>query len=101
MRVEGRDLVDFGEGELHLLREGSKMRRREMTVAVLNEMQMLDQQIALARADAKQLLHVRQRARVDLPAFRCLRRSASPARGLVIHGDRTSLRTAPRFFRPG
>ena len=88
MRVESRDLVDLAQRELHLLSECSKMSSREMTIIVLNEMQVLDQQIALARARAEQRAHFLKRARINLPALRCLRWSASPARGLLIHDDR-------------
>jgi hypothetical protein len=54
----------------------------------LNEMQVLDQQLALAGARAEQRAHFLQRARVDLPALRCFRWPAAPARGPVIHNDR-------------
>ena len=37
---------------------------------VLQQMQMLDQQIALARAVAEQRLHLGERVRLDLPALR-------------------------------
>ena len=49
MRVEGRDLVDLGQRHLHLGGERGEMRGGEMAVVVLDEMQMLDQQIAPAR----------------------------------------------------
>src|SRR5204863_6541384 len=49
MGVEGRDLVDFRKRELHLLGERGEMRGREMAVLVLDEMQVLDKKIALAR----------------------------------------------------
>src|SRR5262249_14904524 len=98
MRVESRNLVDLGERKLHLLCERSKMSSGEMTVTILNKVQMFDQKIALAGTLTEQFLHLCQWARIDLPAFRGLRRSASPARGLVIHGDRASLRTVLRSF---
>jgi hypothetical protein len=50
MGVEGRDLVDLGERELHLLRQRGEMRGGEITVAVLDQMQMLDQEVAPALA---------------------------------------------------
>jgi hypothetical protein len=52
MGVEGRDLVDLGERELHLLRQRGEVRGGEITVAVLDEVQMLDQEIAPALAVA-------------------------------------------------
>ncbi len=54
MGVEGRDLIDLGERELHFLRQGGEMGGREMTVMVLNQMQMLDQEIAPARPIGQQ-----------------------------------------------
>ena len=70
MRVEGRDLVDLGERHLHLGGERREMRGGEMAVAVLDQMQMLDQQIAPARPVAQQRAHFFERLRVDLAALR-------------------------------
>ena len=42
----------------------------EMAVVILNEMQMLDQQIAPARLVGQQRLHLGERHRIDLAAFR-------------------------------
>ena len=84
MGVEGRDLVDFGERELHLLRQGGEMRGGQMAVMVLDEMQMLDQQIAPPRPVGQQRQHLFERLRIDLPALRRARRPApagSPALG--------------------
>ena len=85
MGVEGRDLIDFGERELHLLRQGGEMRGRQMTVMVLDEMQMLDQQIAPPRPIGEQRLHFFERLRIDLPALRCTRRPA-PAGSPALDG---------------
>ena len=49
VRVEGRDLVHFGQRHLHFGRESGQMRGGEVAVFVLNEMQVLDQEIAPAR----------------------------------------------------
>ena len=49
MGVEAGDLVDFGLRETHFLRERPQMRRREVPVAVLDEVEVLDQQVAIAR----------------------------------------------------
>ncbi len=76
MGVEGRDLVDFGERKLHLLRQRGKMRGRKMAVVVLDQMQMLDQQIAAALALAKQRADLFERLRIDLAALRRARRPA-------------------------
>src|SRR5262249_29539605 len=81
MRVKGRDLIDLGERELHLVRERSKMRGREMAVAILDEMEVLDQEIASALAVSEQRSDLVERARIDLAAFRRLGRSP-PARAV-------------------
>jgi hypothetical protein len=73
MRVEGRDLVHFGLRELHLGGERGEMRGGEMAVVVLDQMQMLDQQIAPARPVAEQRAHLVERRRIDLAALRRLR----------------------------
>src|SRR5262249_54833242 len=66
MGVEGRDLVDLRERELHLGRERGEMRGRKVAVTVLDQMQMLDQEIALARALAEQRAHLLDRLRLEL-----------------------------------
>jgi hypothetical protein len=43
MRIERGDLVDRGLRQSHFIAEGAQMRRREIVVAILNEMQKLDQ----------------------------------------------------------
>ena len=63
MRVEGRDLVDLRKRELHLACQRSEMRGREMAVLVLDQMEVLDQQVAAARALAKERADFLQRAR--------------------------------------
>ena len=85
MRVEGRDLVDLGLRELHLGGERREMRGGEMAVAVLDQMQVLDQQIAPARLVAEQRAHLVERRRIDLAALRRLRRGGLlPARAAVV-----------------
>ena len=83
MGVEGRDLVDFGERELHLLRQRREMRGGEMAVAVLDQVQVLDQQVAPARPVAEQRAHLVERLRLDLAALRRARRLAAAAGWLV------------------
>ena len=46
MRIERRDLVDLGLGKAHLLGERREMGRREVAEAVLDQVQVLDQEIA-------------------------------------------------------
>ena len=62
--VEGRHLVDLGLRELHLLRERRHVRGRKMLVAVVDLVQVLDQEVALARLGAEQRPHLGQRFRI-------------------------------------
>ena len=80
MRVEGRDLVDLGQRQLHLGGERREMRGREMAVAVLDEMQMLDQQIAPARPVAEQRAHLVERRGSIWRPFGVLRRRGACGR---------------------
>ena len=50
MGVEGGDLVDLGHGQRHLLGERVQVRGGEPAIAVLDQVQVLDQQVAVARA---------------------------------------------------
>src|SRR5262249_52569229 len=88
MGVEGRDLVDLGERELHLLRQRGEMRGGEITVAVLDQVQMLDQEIAPALALAQQRAHLRQRPRLDLAALGRFARAVAPSQSAAIVGAR-------------
>ena len=54
MRVEGRGLEHLGEGELHLVGKGCKVGRGNLVPGVLDEMQILDQQVAPPRPVAQQ-----------------------------------------------
>ncbi len=76
MRIEGRDLIDLGQRQFHLGGERGEMRGGKTAIGVLNEMQMLDQQIAPARLVAEQRAHFLERLRIDLPAFRSAPRPA-------------------------
>src|SRR5206468_1125155 len=76
MRIEGCDLITLGQSEPHLLRQSGKMRGGEMTVTILNEMQMLDHKIAAALAVAEESAYLFARLRIDLTAFWRARRPA-------------------------
>src|SRR5262245_42390083 len=78
MRVERRDLIDLGKGQLHLGGERSEMSSREVSVLILNEMKMLDQQIAPAWPIGQERANFHHRLRINLAALRCTRR-ATPA----------------------
>ena len=56
--------------ELHLGGERGQMRGGEMAVLVLDQMQMLDQQIALARRSPSSARDFVERPRIDLAALR-------------------------------
>src|SRR5579864_1378533 len=55
------------------------MARMQAPVLILQQVQVLDQQVAAALAIAEQRPHLVQRLRLDLPAFRMVE-AASPAR---------------------
>ena len=76
MRIEGGDLVDLGLRQPHLGGERGEMGGGEMAVAVLDEMQILDQQVAPARPVGQQRPHFIERQRVDLAALGRARRPA-------------------------
>ena len=70
MGVERGDLVHLGQRQPYLLGQRHQMPRVQAAVMVLQQMQMLDQQVAPALAIAEQRLHLIERRRIDLPAFR-------------------------------
>src|SRR5204862_3860393 len=55
--------------EIHLGSERGQVRAGDVAVLVLDQMQMLDQQVALTRAVAEQRCDLSGRAGVDLPAL--------------------------------
>ena len=70
--VEARDLEHLGLREAHFLGQRREVCRRQLAEAVLNLVQVLDQQVPLARLLAEQLLHIVQRTGFDAPALRRL-----------------------------
>ena len=89
MRVEGRDLVDLGLRELHLGGERREMRGGDVAVLVLDQMQMLDQQVAPARAVGQQRRDLVERLRIDLAALGRAARLAA-ARLRAVAADRAA-----------
>jgi len=70
MMVEGRHFVHFGHRHLHFGGERNQMRRRKTAKPILNEVQVLDQEIAAARGVAEQRRHLLPRFGVNRPTFR-------------------------------
>ncbi len=67
--VEGRDLVHLRHRQAKFLRQRDQMRHGQLTVAVLDAMKVLDQQVAAARHVAKRRVDFRQCGDVHLPAL--------------------------------
>ena len=78
MGVERGDLVDLDQRQPHLLGQRRQMARMQAAEMVLQQMQMLDQQVAAALAVAEQRLHLGQSGRIDLPAFRMVETAPPP-----------------------
>ncbi|MDQ3197102.1 MAG: hypothetical protein ACR2FI_06045 [Burkholderiales bacterium] len=64
MMVEARDLERFRHRQFHFSGERDQMRRRNAAIAILNFMQMLDQEIAPAWFGTEQFAHFGQRSRL-------------------------------------
>jgi hypothetical protein len=69
MRVEGRGLEHLRKGKLHLVGEGCQMRRGNLVIFVLDEMQVLDQEIAAPRPVAEQEFNLVRGRWIDLAAL--------------------------------
>ncbi len=69
MGVEGRGLEHFRERKLHLVGEGREMGGGNLVIFVLDQMQMLDQEIAPPRPVAEQELDLVRRGRIDLASL--------------------------------
>ena len=77
MRVEGCGLEHFGKRQLHLVGKGREVSGGNLMICVLDQVQMLDQEIAAARPVAEQKLDLLCSRRIDLAALG--RRFGSPA----------------------
>ncbi len=69
--VESRHLVDFGLCQSEQLRERSQVGRAQLAVAVIDSMQVFDEQVVPKRR-AEHGLHLGERLRIDSAAFRPL-----------------------------
>src|SRR6266851_4940189 len=82
MGVERGDLVDLDESQFHLVSQRRQVAGMQAAVPVLNEVQMLNQEIALTRAGAEQLRHLGESGRIDLPPLREIPALAPPGAGM-------------------
>ena len=74
--IEGRHFVDLGHRHLHLGRERDEMRRRQAAVAILNQVQVLDQQIRRRGASPSSARTSSSAPGIDAAPFRRARLSA-------------------------
>jgi hypothetical protein len=70
MCIEGRNLVSRGLRESHLLAERAQMAGGNIVVAVLNEMQILDEQVVTPRLIPQKLAYLLERLSIELPPLR-------------------------------
>ncbi len=66
MRVEGRGLEHFRKRQLHLVGERGEMGGGNLVISVLDQMQMLDQEVAPPRPVAEQKFDLMRGGRIDL-----------------------------------
>jgi hypothetical protein len=86
--IERGHLVDFGHGHLHLGRERDQVRGRQAAEAILNAVQMLDQEIASPGRAGEHGDDLCSRVWIDRAAFR-RPAHARPLRGVRLPGPRT------------
>src|SRR5512135_469354 len=105
MRIEGRDLINLGERQPHFLGQRGKTRGREVTVAILDQMQVLNEKIAAALAVAKERAHFAERFGIDLTALGGAAGAVSGAsdrRGrLISDAHKVLIETQNRYFAVG
>ena len=69
MGIEGGRLEHLREGQLHFIGKCCEVISGNLAVFVLDQVQMLNQQVAPPRTVAEQLLDFVQSLRIDLPAL--------------------------------
>src|SRR5258708_7647983 len=102
--VERRHLVHLREREAHFPGKRREMRGREMAVAVLDAVQVLDQEVGTARGLTEQRLDFLLGLGIDLPALQRASRPPLPrevtARGFTAPAAlRCAIVHSPRFYR--
>ena len=108
MSVEGRRLENLGKGQLHELGERREMCCRNLAVAILDEMQVLDEEIAATRPIPDEGLHLAQGFGIDLPSFGSGLGALSPGARVfevahldgvvVVHCRSAAARRSPSHF---
>ena len=89
-RVEGRHLVDFGHGDAHLVGERLQEPGRQALLVILNEVEIFDQQVALARLRPEDRGDRVALLRLEHPAF--WEEGRASAAGARRHGSRLGRR---------
>ena len=84
MGVERGDLVDRGHRQFHLVRQRPKVAARKMAVAVLDQVEILNQQVALARPVAEKFQDFGLRGGIELTSFGKDRRLAAAGSGVDL-----------------
>ena len=92
VRVERRGLVDLGHRQPHLVGERREMRRGDAVPAVLDQVQVLDEEVSVPRTIAQQVAYFVERGRIDLPPPRLAAGPATAGAGMA---------TALRWFDVG
>ncbi len=82
MGVEGRGFEHFRERELHLVGERCEMGGGNLVIFVLDQMQMLDQEIAPPRLVAEQEFNLVRSGRIDLASLGSRLRAPSSLAGM-------------------
>ena len=76
--IERRYFVNFGLRQTQFFSKRHNVRRRNMAVAILDQVQELDQQIATSRRIAKQCANLFGGTRIHRPALRMGARLSPP-----------------------
>ena len=82
MGIERCNLVHLDERQLHLVGERREMAGVEAAILVLQQVQVLDQQVALRRLLAQERQHLVERFRLDLAAARQVAAAAAAGAGM-------------------
>ena len=85
--VEGGDLEDFHQSQTHFLSQRRQVDRGKVPVMVLDQMQMLDEQIAPTGPVTQQFLNGGQGGRIHLSAFGGTTGAFPSRTGVAVLGD--------------